>query len=219
MTKRLVPIGIGALVLFILWRLIRRAAADAGFREILARSASQPLGSNLCSTLPGPSSASTPVSRAAATARSSAISGRLRGHRVRRDPHLADDPLPERLLALDDELRGAGGTAPAVGVGGRARPVPEQRAHRDVGRAGERARARGRRPRRRPGHAVQPQRGEARGHRRRARRQARGADDGHAPALAARDPEARRRGRRAGARVLPSRARPHARSDPVDRSA
>ena len=55
------------------------------------------------------------------------------------------DPLPDRLAALHDELDGADRRARARRRGRRAGAVPGQRAHRDVGRPGERARARARR--------------------------------------------------------------------------
>ena len=90
----------------------------------------------------------------------------------------ADEPLPERLVALDDELARARRADAAVGDGGRARAVPDQRPHRHVGRAGERPRPGRGHAGRRAGRAVQPQRGEARGHRRRPGRQGGGADDG-----------------------------------------
>ena len=72
---------------------------------------------------------------------------------------------------LSDAWNWAGDAASSVvnavtgGGGGGAGAVPGQRADRDVGRAGERPRLRGRGPGRYPGRAVQPQRGEVGGDR------------------------------------------------------
>ena len=115
----------------------------------------------------------------------------------------AGRPAPGAARRAADELDGAGRRAPPGGDGGRAGAVPGEHPHRDVGGAGERARARRRGACRCPGRALQPERGEAGGHRRRRRRQGRGAADGDAAARAARDPAPARRRRRARARAVP----------------
>ena len=135
------------------------------------------LGSNPCSIRRGRCSGSTRASRAAATARSRVGDGR-RGRTAGRSRTASSAPpptlpLPERLGRLAGRARGARSPSVAAGGGrGRAGAVPGERPHRDVGRAGERARARDRGPAGHPGRAVQPERGEARGRgvRRRPRR-------------------------------------------------
>ena len=52
----------------------------------------------------GPCSASTPASRAAATASSVATAGRLRPGRLRRDPHTVDRAARPALALLEAEL-------------------------------------------------------------------------------------------------------------------
>ena len=66
--------------------------------------------------------------------------GTARG-RVRRHPHPARPAAARAPRPPAGRARGADRGGRAVGAGGRAGPVPGQRPHRDVGRAGERARA------------------------------------------------------------------------------
>ena len=161
------------------------------------------LGSNLCSIPPGPCSASTPGSRAAATAWSVRGRGRLRAVAcgvIRTDP---GDALPARLAALLDELRRWSPSSARRRWSVERVLFQDERAHRDLGRAGERARARRRGARRGPGRPLQPERGEARGHRRRAAPTRRRCRDGGAVArTCARSRSPADAGRRARARVL-----------------
>ena len=97
----------------------------------------------------GRARASTPGCRAAATARCAATASAWCRRRVRRDPHAAaTSRCPSGSATLQAELDALVAEFAPVGARGRAGAVPGERPHRDVGRPGERARARGGRRRR-----------------------------------------------------------------------
>ena len=101
-----------------------------------------PLASNTCSILAGPVLGIDPgLSRCgygAVRRRSGGLATSAYGV-MRTDPAA---PLPERLAALDADLEVFVAEIHPSRDGGRAGPVPDQRTHRDLGRAGQRPRAR-----------------------------------------------------------------------------
>ena len=168
----------------------KRKQQQVRARRELTASRIEPVFDPDPTALPRRARASTPASRAAATASCARDAGTFERRRLRRDPHAAARRAartgsPRCLRELDAlivELR------PMAVAVERVLFQVNTRTAMSVGQASGLALAiagRGRRP----GGAVQPQRGEARGRRRRRRGQGRGADDGRpAPAARARSP-------------------------------
>ena len=99
------------------------------------------------------------------------------------------DPTPERLVAVEDEMRAVVRAAPPRGRGHRARLRRHQRLHRHGHRAGDGDRHDHRRAPRPAGHAAHPDRGQGRRERQRPGRQGAGDRDGDPPARARHPPK------------------------------